>query len=119
MWAIPCRAPGVAPSKAKPRWVLLLDATESPLGWIDGSELTADGTLGAELVDASSPLVHLETTLRDALAMLLASAVQTAVVVDERGRYHGHADASTRSGMRSAPSPSPKPVRCRMRPANR
>ncbi|MCA1646174.1 MAG: hypothetical protein LC797_12180 [Chloroflexi bacterium] len=29
----------------------------------------------------------LETTLRDALSMLLASAVQTAVVVDERGRY--------------------------------
>jgi osmoprotectant transport system ATP-binding protein len=70
-------------------WVLLLDATESPLGWIDVSELTSDGTLSAELVDASSPLVHLETTLRDALAMLLTSKVQTAVVVDERGHFTG------------------------------
>jgi CBS domain-containing protein len=33
--------------------------------------------------------VYFETTLRDALAMLLASAVLTAVVVDARGRYLG------------------------------
>src|SRR5262245_54466662 len=47
-------------------WVLLLDASDVPLGWVKASELVGDGTLGAEFVDASSPLVHLETTLRDA-----------------------------------------------------
>ena len=70
-------------------WVLLLDASDVPLGWVKASELVGDGTLGAEFVDASSPLVHLETTLRDALSMLLTSAVQTAVVVDERGKFIG------------------------------
>jgi osmoprotectant transport system ATP-binding protein len=70
-------------------WVLLLDQSEAPLGWVKASELTGDGRLTAEFVDASSPLVHLETTLRDALAMLLTSAVQTAVVVDEHGRFSG------------------------------
>jgi osmoprotectant transport system ATP-binding protein len=70
-------------------WVLLLDESEAPLGWVKASDLEGDGSLSAEFVDASSPLVHYETTLRDALAMLLTSAVQTAVVVDERGRFSG------------------------------
>jgi osmoprotectant transport system ATP-binding protein len=70
-------------------WVLLLDQTDAPLGWIKVSQLMSDGALSAELVDASSPLVHLETTLRDALSMLLTSAVQTAVVVDEHGKFIG------------------------------
>jgi osmoprotectant transport system ATP-binding protein len=70
-------------------WVLLLDHVDAPLGWVKASELKREGTLSAEFVDASSPLVHLETTLRDALSMLLTSAVQTAVVVDERGTFIG------------------------------
>src|SRR5205807_4656473 len=69
-------------------WVLLLDRADRPLGWVRADRLRS-APVKADDVDASSPLVHLETTLRDALAMLLASAVQTAVVVDERGRYSG------------------------------
>jgi len=75
--------------EAESEWVLLLDATDAPLGWVRASDLAADERLTADHVDASSPLVHHETTLRDALSMLLTSAVQTAVVVDERGRYEG------------------------------
>jgi osmoprotectant transport system ATP-binding protein len=70
-------------------YVLVLDHTERPHGWAKVSHLPAAGTLSPELGDASSPVVTFETTLRDALAMLLASAVQTAVVVDESGRYTG------------------------------
>jgi osmoprotectant transport system ATP-binding protein len=70
-------------------YVLLLDRTDRPQGWMRVDQLTADEVLTADKVDASSPLVHFETTLRDALAMLLASNVQTAVVVDRRGRYQG------------------------------
>ena len=45
-----------------------------------------------------------ETTLRDALSMLLASAVQTAVVVDEGGRYAGVLTLDTLGiAFRSAP----------------
>jgi osmoprotectant transport system ATP-binding protein len=70
-------------------FVLLLDRDERPQGWMRVEQLTTSDVLTAENVDASSPLVHFETTLRDALAMLLASDVQTAVVVDERDRYQG------------------------------
>jgi osmoprotectant transport system ATP-binding protein len=70
-------------------YVLLLDRDDRPQGWMKVEQLTSDDLLTADNVDASSPLVTLETTLRDALAMLLASAVQTAVVVDERERYLG------------------------------
>jgi CBS domain containing-hemolysin-like protein len=34
-------------------------------------------------------VVSFDTTLRDALSMSLATAVQTAVVVDEHGTYQG------------------------------
>jgi osmoprotectant transport system ATP-binding protein len=70
-------------------YVLLVDEANVPQGWIKVDALNGDASLSAEQVDASSPLVRLETTLRDALSMLLASAVQTAVVVDDRGRYAG------------------------------
>ena len=70
------------------RWVLLLDTAERPEGWINLAQTQA-ATLSADAVDPSSPIVTFETTLRDALSMLLASAVQTAVVVDEHGRYAG------------------------------
>ena len=70
-------------------WVLLLDRAGAPLGWMKVAQLRSDEALNAEHVDASSPLVTFETTLRDALSMLFTSAVQTAVVVDEHGRYVG------------------------------
>ena len=69
---------------------LLLDRSDAPLGWIKVSQLSPeDDVLQPDSVDASSPIVHFETTLRDALSMLLTSTVQTAVVVDERSRYAG------------------------------
>jgi CBS domain containing-hemolysin-like protein len=68
--------------------------------------------LSAEFVDASSPLVHLETTLRDALAMLLTSAVQTAVVVDERGQFTGMLTFDELGmAFRSEPEPEAAAVR--------
>jgi osmoprotectant transport system ATP-binding protein len=75
--------------EAETAWVLLLDEREAPVGWIRASELDSRQNLTAEDVDASSPLVHHDTTLRDALSMLLTTLVQTAVVVDDRGRYEG------------------------------
>jgi osmoprotectant transport system ATP-binding protein len=71
------------------KFVLLLDGQDRPQGWMRVEELATDDPLTADKVDASSPLVYFETTLRDALSMLLASAVLTAVVVDARGKYLG------------------------------
>lgn len=81
--------PSSAVRQSSADYVLLLDSDNRPLGWVRTARLDHDGSLRAEDVDASSPLVTMDTTLRDALSMLLASAVQTAVVVDERGRYLG------------------------------
>jgi len=75
--------------EAESEWLVLLDERDAPLGWVRATDLAEDQRLSVDHVDASSPLVHHETTLRDALSMLLTSAVQTAVVVDERGRYSG------------------------------
>jgi osmoprotectant transport system ATP-binding protein len=74
---------------AEAQWVLLLDKRDAPVGWMKAAELDHAETLGADHVDASSPLVHYDTTLRDALSMLLTSLVQTAVAVDDQGRYVG------------------------------
>jgi osmoprotectant transport system ATP-binding protein len=88
--------------------VLLLDADDKPAGWVNLSQLRGSGPLGADAVDPSSPIVTFETTLRDALAMLLASAVQTAVVVDERGRYAGVLTLDALgAAFRASPEPAP------------
>jgi CBS domain-containing protein len=63
--------------------------------------------------DPSSPLLSYETTLHDALSMLLGLAVQTGVVVDAAGRYAGVVTVDTIAGvLREAmndPLPSPVP----------
>ena len=74
---------------AEAEWILLLDSGDAPLGWIKLSALEPDQSLSPDRVDASSPFIHYETTLRDALSLLLLSDVQTGVVVDDRGRYIG------------------------------
>jgi osmoprotectant transport system ATP-binding protein len=70
-------------------YLLLLDADDRPLGWVDEAELAAAGALDADLVDTTSPLLDRRTTLKDALSMLLDDDVQVGVVVDRRGAYRG------------------------------
>ncbi len=69
--------------------MLLLDADRRPVGWVRVRELSGERPLAATDTDPSSPIVQLGTTLRDALSQMLASTVQTAVVVDDAGRYVG------------------------------
>ena len=95
--------------RANDGWVLLLDANDRPEGWVNVKHL--DGSIGPEAVDPSSPIINFETTLRDALSMLLASSVQTAVVVDERGRYGGVLTLDALGEAFRAPAkPEPLPV---------
>jgi osmoprotectant transport system ATP-binding protein len=92
-------------------YVLLLDRDDRPQGWIKAGQHTPEELLTADNVDASSPLVTFETTLRDALSMLLASDVQTAVVVDDRGRYLGVLTVDALGmAFRSEPRPEPEPA---------
>ena len=92
-------------------WVLVLDRDQKPLGWTRVEQLTSDQALRPEHVDASSPLVHFETTLRDALSMMLTSAVQTAVVVDERDRYLGVLTIGELGQAFRSEEPEPRPAR--------
>ena len=71
------------------RHLLLLDAQDRPLGWIDHHTLESDGPIGPELARPGAPLLQPESTLRDALSALLSSSVQVGVVVDERERVIG------------------------------
>src|SRR5499427_265943 len=57
--------------EAESEWLVLLDERDAPLGWVRATDLAEDQRLSVDHVDASSPLVHHETTLRDALSMLL------------------------------------------------
>ena len=70
-------------------YLLLLDADDRPLGWVDERRIPADGRLDAALVETTSPLLDRRTTLKDALSMLLDGDVQAGVVVDRRGTYRG------------------------------
>jgi osmoprotectant transport system ATP-binding protein len=90
------------------KYVLLLDRDNRPRGWLPVERLASDHVLEPGSVDASSPLVSFETTLRDALSILLASSVQTAVVVDERGIYAGVLTLETLgNAFRSDGQPAP------------
>jgi len=71
------------------RYLLLLDADDHPLGWIDQDHVPVSGPLHEELIDSTSPLLDRRTTLKDALSMLLDDAVQAGVVVDRKGVLRG------------------------------
>jgi osmoprotectant transport system ATP-binding protein len=70
-------------------FVLTLDGAARPVGWVATDSLAASEVVTRERVDPSSPLLHPESTLRDALSALLASSVRTGVLVDHDGRYRG------------------------------
>ena len=70
-------------------YLLLVDAEDRPLGWVDRSHLPASGQVTADLVEGTFPLLDRRTTLKDALSMLLDDDVQAGVVVDRRGALRG------------------------------
>lgn len=94
--AVPTAHPGESAANARQRtladpfpYLLLLDPADHPLGWVEQGDLPADGLLSAEHAIAMSPLLQPETTLKDALAMMVEADVQAGVVVDDRGRLLG------------------------------
>jgi osmoprotectant transport system ATP-binding protein len=70
-------------------YALLVDDADRPLGWIDQSDLAGSGPVDPEAAMPGAPTVQPETTLRDALSVMLASSVQLGVVVDARDRVLG------------------------------
>ncbi len=73
-------------------YLLLVDGEHRPLGWVHTDDLPPDGqsaTLTNAMAVAMSPLLEPETTIKDALSMLLEADVQVGVVVDPAGRVDG------------------------------
>ncbi|NLD77053.1 MAG: ATP-binding cassette domain-containing protein [Acidimicrobiales bacterium] len=73
-------------------WLLVLDAEQRPLRWVNDRHLATAGvdlaTAGPEVIAKVLP----NATLHDCLEELLLSNAGQAVVVDERGRYQGIID---------------------------
>jgi osmoprotectant transport system ATP-binding protein len=71
------------------RYLLLIDASNRPLGWVAHGDIPADGQLTESMANPVSPTVNKRTTLKDALSMMLDADVQTGIVVDRNGAVQG------------------------------
>ncbi len=70
-------------------YLLLVDATNAPIGWIADEAIPTSGTLTDAQANPVSPSVNKRTTLKDALSMMLDADVQAAIVVDRTGAVQG------------------------------
>ncbi len=71
------------------RYLLMIDASNRPLGWVAHGDIPADGQLTERMANPVSPTVNKRTTLKDALSMMLDADVQTGIVVDRNGAVQG------------------------------
>jgi osmoprotectant transport system ATP-binding protein len=71
------------------RYLLMIDASNRPLGWVAHGDIPADGQLTDRMANPVSPTVNKRTTLKDALSMMLDADVQTGIVVDRNGAVQG------------------------------
>jgi osmoprotectant transport system ATP-binding protein len=67
------------------RFVLLVNESRRPIGWVDVSDLHRGGTVGEADADPNSPLLDRRDTLKDATSRLLDEEVGSGVVVDRDG----------------------------------
>ena len=74
---------------AEDPYVLLVDARDRPIGWIDARRLASRTALTPDVAESESPLFDRHTTLKDALSMLLEAGVQTGIVVNAEGAVAG------------------------------
>jgi osmoprotectant transport system ATP-binding protein len=70
-------------------YLLLVDGSNRPLGWIGQDVVPTGGRLDEGMVEVTSPLLDRRTTLKDALSMLLDDDVQAGIVVDRTGALRG------------------------------
>jgi osmoprotectant transport system ATP-binding protein len=85
-------------------FALLLDEADRPIGWIGRRDLSGDGSVTAEDATPGSPTLQPESTLRDALSVMLGSSVQLGVVVDEAERVLGVISVDAISDVLRAPA---------------
>ena len=94
---VPTAHPGDDAAEAKARveashvfpYLLLLDAADRPIGWVEPGDIPASGTLTEDLAEPMSPFLSKRTTLKDALSRMLEAGVMAGIVVDENDRVQG------------------------------
>ena len=84
-------------------FVLLVDDGDRPLGWISRGDLGGDGAVTVDDAIPGSPTLEPESTLRDALSVMLGSSVQLGVVVDQDERVLGVVSVDAISDVLRAP----------------
>ena len=85
---------------------LLLDESDRPIGWIARRDLSGEGSVTADDATPGSPTLQPESTLRDALSVMLGSSVQLGVVVDESERVLGVVSVDAISDVLRGPAVS-------------
>jgi osmoprotectant transport system ATP-binding protein len=102
-------------------YLLVVDSAGRPTGWLDATRLdgSRDGVGGRIDADAATPpgpVIEPETTVKDALSMLLANEVQAGIVVDRTGKPIGLITVESigvalrPGGQAAGPAASPAPV---------
>ncbi len=88
-------------------FALLADERDRPIGWIGREDLAGDGSISADDATPGSPTLEPESTLRDALSVMLGSSVQLGVVVDDAERVIGVISVHAISDVLRAPVARP------------
>ena len=88
-------------------FILLLDEKDRPLGWIDRGDLGGDDAVTVDDATPGSPTLEPESTLRDALSVMLGSSVQLGVVVDSDERVLGVISVDAISEVLRTPASRP------------
>lgn len=93
--AVTARAGGDVAEARRQAWadsfpfLLVVDDHDRPLGWLHERAMPRSGALDATALMPATPVFERQTTLKDALSMLLATDVQAGIVVDDAGAVSG------------------------------
>ena len=88
-------------------FALLVDDRDRPIGWMGRQDLAGEGGVSADDATPGSPTLEPESTLRDALSVMLGSSVQLGVVVDDAERVLGVISVDAISDVLRAPVARP------------
>jgi osmoprotectant transport system ATP-binding protein len=88
-------------------YLLLVDRDQRPVGWVKRADLPGQGRLDRSAATPMSPLLVSETTVKDALSLMLDADVQAGIVVDADGRAGGMITVAAIGGLLRDDGPGP------------
>jgi osmoprotectant transport system ATP-binding protein len=70
-------------------YLLLVDAADHPVGWVSDDALRDEGTLNETMAVPMSPFLSVDTSLKDAMSLMLDADVHSGIVLDHDGHLLG------------------------------